>query len=255
MEGIPWRGNAPAWKHEATTRRVCAGAAHLWNRQSGRGGSGRRRFTAGLVDAGCSVVGACRATSFFDAASGHDGVIFGVRGAATHKGQLSDPVRLLMLRRAADGDPRAPPEARSYRLRLAQEDAGEDPGGVGSGFIFIGNGFAAHYPDAIWTNAHIAEAVRAAMGVVEDDAGNVTVTLLPVAVRSGGAIGGAHTHRLNMDTVRIYPGYDPEPLHSPDRAVFHLDDQSLRDVTWFLPPRPRRRAAGRAAGRYLGVPR
>ena len=138
---------------------------------------------------------------------------------------------------------------------FAQEDAGEDSGGLGSGFVFIGTGFAAHYPDTIWTNAHVAEAVRDAMGVVEDTDGNVTVTGIPVAVRSGTAIGGAHTHRLNMDTVRIHPEYDPELLNSPDLAMFHLDDGAFRDVPSLL---PRDLATGLqvgAAGRYLGVSR
>ena len=132
----------------------------------------------------------------------------------------------------------------------AQEDGGEDPGGRGPGFIFIGTGFAAHYPDTIWTNAHVAEAVRDAMGVVEDSDGNVTVTGIPVAVRSGTAIGGAHTHRLNMDTVLIHPEYDREALHSPDLAVFHLDGGSFRDVPSFL---PRDLATGLQAGQPVGT--
>ena len=129
-------------------------------------------------------------------------------------------------------------------------DAGEDPGWQGSGFIFIGTGFAAHYPDTIWTNAHVAEAVWDAMGVVEDDAGNVTVTGIPVAVRSGTAIGGAHTHRLNMDTVRIHPEYDPELLSSPDLAVVHLDGATFRDVPSFL---PRELASGLQVGQPVGT--
>ena len=133
---------------------------------------------------------------------------------------------------------------------FAQEDAGEDPGGLGPGFIFIGTGFAAHYPDTIWTNAHVAEGVRDAMGVVEDTDGNVTVTGIPVAVRSGTAIGGAHTHRLNMDTVQIHPGYDPELLNSPDLAVFHLDDGSFQDVPSLL---PRDLATGLQAGQPVGT--
>ena len=132
---------------------------------------------------------------------------------------------------------------------FAQEDAGEDPGGEGSGFVFIGTGFAAHYPDTIWTNAHVAEAVREAMGIVEDNDGNVTVTGIPVAVRSGTAIGGAHTHRLNMDTVRIHPEYDAELLNSPDVAVIHLEDGSFRDVPSFL---PRDLATGLRAGQPIG---
>ncbi len=131
---------------------------------------------------------------------------------------------------------------------FAEEDAAVDPGRLG--FIFIGTGFAAHYPDTIWTNAHVAEAVREAMGGVVDDAGNVAVTAVPVAVRSGTAIGGAHTHRLNMDTARIHPEYDPELLHSPDLAVFHLDGGSFRDVPSFL---PRELASGLQAGQPVGT--
>ena len=131
---------------------------------------------------------------------------------------------------------------------FAEEDAAADPGRLG--FIFIGTGFAAHYPDTIWTNAHVAEAVWDAMGVVEDTDGNVTVTGIPVAVRSGTAIGGAHTHRLNMDTVRIHPEYDAELLHSPDLAVVHLDGGAFRDVPSFL---PRELASGLQAGQPVGT--
>ena len=133
---------------------------------------------------------------------------------------------------------------------FGQEDAGEERDGWAQGFIFIGTGFAAHYPDTIWTNAHVAEAVRDAMGVVEDDAGNVIVTGIPVAVRSGSAIGGTHTHRLNMDTVRIHPEYDAELLNSPDVAVIHLDDGTFRDVPSFL---PRELASGLQAGQPVGT--
>ena len=124
---------------------------------------------------------------------------------------------------------------------FAEEDAAVDPGRLG---------FAAHYPDTIWTNAHVAEAVREAMGIVVDDTGNVAVTAVPVAVRSGTAIGGTHTHRLNMDTVRIHPEYGREALHSPDLAVFRLDDGSFRDVPSFL---PRDLASGLQAGQPVGT--
>ena len=111
----------------------------------------------------------------------------------------------------------------------------DDDAGELGGFIFIGTGFAAHYPNTIWTNAHVALAVREAMGIVQDNAGNIAIHAIPVAVRSGTAIGGAHTHRLNIDAVRVHPEYDPDAFDTPDLAVFLLDDEPDQNVPSFLP--------------------
>lgn len=96
------------------------------------------------------------------------------------------------------------------------------------GYFPIGTGFAAHYPDTIWTNAHVALAVRATVAELAHD------NPVPIAVRSGTPVGGAHTYRLNMDRLRVHPEYDEEN-DSPDLAVFHVDDAPFENVPAFLP--------------------
>ena len=109
-------------------------------------------------------------------------------------------------------------------------------------FSMIGTGFAAHYANTIWTNAHVALTIPYILEWISDETPAVKPVI--VAVRAGTAVGGAHTYRLNMDTVRVHPKYvDPfidspdsfSPDLSPDLAVFLIEDASFQNVPSFLP--------------------
>ena len=117
-------------------------------------------------------------------------------------------------------------------------------------FFLIGTGFVAHYPNTIWTNAHVALALREALEMAL--AANPPHPPVPLAVRAGTATGGPHTHRLNVDTIRVHPGYEQEPVDgdTPDVAVFQVDDLSIREVPSFL---PRRFATELRAGQPVGT--
>ena len=106
------------------------------------------------------------------------------------------------------------------------EESGDDL------FFLIGTGFVAHYPNTIWTNAHVALALRDALEMIAEE--NPPYVPVTVAVRARTAVGDVHTHELNMDTLRVHPEYDEESA-SPDLAVFHVDDLPMRDVPSFLP--------------------
>ena len=117
-------------------------------------------------------------------------------------------------------------------------------------FLLVGTGFVAHYPNTIWTNAHVALALRDILEMAADaDAPFVPV---PVAVRAGTAVGDVHTHELNMDTLRVHPEYEEEPVDgdSPDLAVFQVDGLTVRDVPSFL---PRAFATGLRVGQPVGT--
>ena len=105
---------------------------------------------------------------------------------------------------------------------------------LGDLFFLVGTGFVAHYPNTIWTNAHVALALRSILETIDDADEPPPYVPVPVAVRAGTAVGGVHTHRLNIDTVRVHPGYEEESP-GPDLAVFQVDDLPTRDVPSFLP--------------------
>ena len=105
-------------------------------------------------------------------------------------------------------------------------------------FFLTGTGFVAHYPNTIWTNAHVALALREAFAMALAE--NPPHPPVPVAVRAGTAIGGAHTHLLNVDTIQVHPEYEQEPVDgddTPDLAAFQVDGLSIREVPSFLPRR------------------
>jgi hypothetical protein len=81
-------------------------------------------------------------------------------------------------------------------------------------FFSIGTGFAAHYPNTLWTNAHVARGILDALEGAADE--NPAFLPIPLAVRAGTEIGGVYTYRLNMDRLLVHPEYDEEAEASPD---------------------------------------
>ena len=126
-----------------------------------------------------------------------------------------------------------------------EPDSADIPDAPGDLFFLVGTGFVAHYPNTIWTNAHVAQALRAFLAMAAEE--NVPDAPVPIAVRAGTAVGAAGTHRLNMDTLRLHPEYDEESFSSPDLAVFQVDGLPMGDVPSFLP-------RGFATGLRVGQP-
>ena len=83
-------------------------------------------------------------------------------------------------------------------------------------FIHKGTGFAAHYEGALWTNAHVVEAMR------DDMAADAHLKPISMAVRSGTTRGGSGTYRLLSAT--IHPEYDFDVIPwTPDVAMYSID--------------------------------
>ena len=81
------------------------------------------------------------------------------------------------------------------------------------GAYVIGSGFAAYYTNALWTNAHVAIALRDTLNAV------LHLQPIPFAVQSGTAIGGDGTYVLiGFD---VHPHYDGT-ASSPDVAVIDI---------------------------------
>lgn len=91
---------------------------------------------------------------------------------------------------------------------------------VGRRIDVFGSGFAAHFTNAIWTNAHVAEALL-------DEP-------RPIVIRSGTAVGGPETYRIDTRLIRIHPDYDNTANSSPDVALLVIDAR-LTDLPSFLP--------------------
>ena len=103
----------------------------------------------------------------------------------------------------------------------------------------IGTGFAAHYTNTIWTNAHVALGLRDEL---------VTLSHLqpvPFAVRSGTVIGEEVTYAL--DWYLVHPEYTG--ADSPDVAVIGTRTE-LTDFLHFL---PRQSAAQLRVGQPIGT--
>ena len=71
-------------------------------------------------------------------------------------------------------------------------------------YLGFGTGFAAIAPDAIWTNAHVVEAVKEVVHELAD------YEPIPVVVRSGTRLGGSGTHLIVGEGV-THPDYDGTP--------------------------------------------
>ena len=89
----------------------------------------------------------------------------------------------------------------------------------------LGTGFVAHFWNAVWTNAHVAQAVIISPGFIED------LNPRPFAVKSGTEVGGADTYWLQ--NFWVHPAYDGT-AGSPDAALLIIDAE-LTDLPFFLP--------------------
>ena len=104
----------------------------------------------------------------------------------------------------------------------------------------LGSGFVAHFYNAIWTNAHVVQAVIISTGFIEH------LNPRPFAVKSGTEIGGADTYWL--ETFWVHPDYDGT-AGSPDLALLSID-ANLTDLPFFL---PRDQAQGLRVGQPIAT--
>ena len=101
----------------------------------------------------------------------------------------------------------------------------------------LGSGFAAHYSDAIWTNAHVARGLLDAL----DELSHLNPR--PIAVRAGTVIGGSDTYDLTR--YIMHHNYDGT-TNSPDIGIL-ISDTDLPSLASFL---PREHATGPTAHSY-----
>lgn len=93
-------------------------------------------------------------------------------------------------------------------------------------YVAVGTGFAAYYSGALWTNAHVVEALR-------EQLDNLAIlNPEPVAVRSGTLLGGSGTYEI-MDDQWIHPGYDGT-ARSEDIGLLGIDGE-VADAFDLLP--------------------
>lgn len=104
----------------------------------------------------------------------------------------------------------------------------------------LGSGFAAHFRNAVWTNAHIVQAVLVTTQFIEH------LNPRPFAVKSGTEIGGADTYWLQ--NFWVHPDYDGT-AGTPDAALLIID-ANLTDLPFFL---PRDQAQGLRVGQPVGT--
>lgn len=104
----------------------------------------------------------------------------------------------------------------------------------------LGSGFVAHFWNAVWTNAHVVQAVLISTRFIED------LNPRAFAVKSGTEIGGADTYWL--DTFWVHPDYNGT-AGSPDIALLSID-ANITDLPFFL---PRDQAHGLQVGQPVGT--
>ncbi len=104
----------------------------------------------------------------------------------------------------------------------------------------LGTGFVAHFWNAVWTNAHIVQAVLITTQFIEH------LDPRPFAVKSGTVIGGADTYWLQ--NFWVHPDYDGS-VGSPDVALLIID-ANLTDLPFFL---PRDQVQGLQVGQPVGT--
>ncbi|MYG15327.1 MAG: trypsin-like peptidase domain-containing protein [Gemmatimonadetes bacterium] len=104
----------------------------------------------------------------------------------------------------------------------------------------LGSGFVAHFWNAVWTNAHVVQAVLVSTQFIED------LDPRPFAVKSGTEVGGADTYWLQ--NFWVHPGYDGT-AGSPDAALLIIDAE-LTDLPFFL---PRDQVQGLQVGQPIGT--
>ncbi len=104
----------------------------------------------------------------------------------------------------------------------------------------LGSGFIAHFTNAVWTNAHVVQAVLISTGFIED------LNPRAFAVKSGTEIGGADTYWLQ--NFWVHPDYDGT-AGSPDAALLTIA-ANLTQTPFFL---PRDQVQGLTAGQPIGT--
>ena len=104
----------------------------------------------------------------------------------------------------------------------------------------LGTGFVAHFTNALWTNAHVVQAVLISTAFIED------LNPRAFAVKSGTAVGGADTYWL--ERFWVHPAYDGT-AGSPDAALLTID-ANLTQTPFFL---PRDQVQGLQAGQPIGT--
>ena len=104
----------------------------------------------------------------------------------------------------------------------------------------LGSGFVAHFWNAIWTNAHVVQAVLVSTSFIAD------LNPRPFAVKSGTEVGGSDTYWLRY--FWVHPGYDGT-AGSPDAALLTID-ANLTDLPFFL---PRDQVQGLKVGQPIGT--
>lgn len=104
----------------------------------------------------------------------------------------------------------------------------------------LGSGFVAHFTNAVWTNAHVVQAVLISTGFIRH------LNPRAFAVKSGTEVGGADTYWL--ETFWVHPDYDGT-AGSPDAALLIID-ANLTDLPFFL---PRDQAQGLSVGQPVGT--
>lgn len=129
----------------------------------------------------------------------------------------------------ARGEPGEPGETLDWSDVIADQNLGDAVYAIGVQVrgrnYVLGSGFAAHFWNAVWTNAHVVEAVISATGFIED------LDPRPFAVKSGTEIGGDDTYWL--ENYWVHPDYDGT-AGSPDAALLIIDAE-LTDLPFFLP--------------------
>ena len=104
----------------------------------------------------------------------------------------------------------------------------------------LGSGFVARFTNAVWTNAHVVQAVLISTQFIED------LNPRAFAVKSGTEIGGADTYWLS--TFWVHPDYNGT-FGSPDIALLSID-ANITDLPFFL---PRDQAQGLKVGQPVGT--
>ena len=88
----------------------------------------------------------------------------------------------------------------------------------------VGTGFAAHYSDAIWTNAHVIEGLQESLAFLEELG---VMNPEPVVVRSGTVVGESGTFEISetLGDSWFHPDYDSETLTSSDIGLLYIDGE------------------------------
>ena len=84
-------------------------------------------------------------------------------------------------------------------------------------YSFIGSGFAAHAPDAIWTNAHVVRSLKTNIDQLTEAGRNPA----PFVVRAGTEVGGSEAYGI-VGEGEVHPDYDGTPA-TEDVGLLRID--------------------------------